>query len=155
MNESIFRLSGMRHHNDDDPVKASRMAKSEKTKLSLRHIRKVHRIKSDALGHCYRAIGDSAWQLLCEIHLHNIDHVTINQAMIEQSMDLTPMIAKRYLEILQTEKLLEISAEDRDGYQNLQLTDFGRLKVLSIIDECAEAFASGFIYSQIREVESD
>lgn len=103
MKESIFRLSNIQHHNDDDLVKTSRTGRTEKTKLSLRHIRKIHQIKSEGLGHCYSVLGDSAWQILCEIHLYNLDHAKINIAKIRQSMALSNSVAKRYLEILQME----------------------------------------------------
>ena len=155
MNECKFQFSEMQHHNDDELVKSSRIGKTEKARLSLQYVRNVHRIKSDTLGYCYRAIGDIAWQLLSEIHLHNIDRVKINQAAIEQSMDLTDEIAKRYLEILQTEMLLEETPQNRDKFQDLQLTDFGQSKVQSIIEECAETFTSIFIYSELSAVETD
>ncbi|MEP2990470.1 MAG: hypothetical protein ABJN65_04560 [Parasphingorhabdus sp.] len=156
MKESIFRSSEIQHHNDDDSVKLSRTGKSEKTKLSLRHIRKVHKIKSDGLGNSYSALGDSAWQILCEIHLHNLDEKKIDIASIQTSMSLSRSIAIRYLEVLKIEMLVEESTvNDQSSHKDLRLTKWGQSKVQAILEECAEAFTSIFTYSQPRAVPSD
>lgn len=149
MKEPIIRSSKIEHQNDDQPIKASRVRKTEKTKLTLRHIRTIHRIKSDNLGDCYHTLGDSAWQILCEIHLRNLDGKKIDIADIARSMPLSLSVTKRYLEILQVESLVGSSAAaDQSSYQDIQLTEFGQSKVQSILEECTESFTSIFIYSQ-------
>ncbi|GAB5489219.1 MAG: hypothetical protein Pars2KO_27890 [Parasphingorhabdus sp.] len=149
MKEIDFRPSEFQHHNDDESVKISRTANVEKTKLSLRHIRKIHRIKSNGLGHCYSALGDTAWQILCEIHLHNIEENKIDITKIKQSVSLNHPIAVRYLKILQTKKLVKTNTVNgQESYQDLYLTEFGQIKVQDILEERAEAFTSIFIYSR-------
>lgn len=149
MKEPVVQLSKIQHQNDDQPIKVSRVGKTEKTKLSLRHIRKIHSIKSDNLGECYQSLGDSAWQILCEIHLHNLDRKRINIADIARSMSLSQSIAKRYLEVLQAEALVEsLMVVDQPSYQDIRLTEFGQSKVQSTLEECTKAIISNFIYSQ-------
>ncbi len=156
MKESFFRLSEIQHHNDDDSVNTGRTGKSEKTRLLLRHIRKVHRIKSEGLGKSYSILGDTAWQILCEIHLHNLDQKNIDIASIQMSLSLSRSIAIRYLEILQVEMLVEeTSANSQSSYRDLRLTKLGQSKVQSILEKCAEAFTSISIYSQPQAVPSD
>lgn len=149
MKEPIIRSSKIEHQNDDQPIKASRVGRTEKTKLTLGHIRKVHRIKSDSLGYCYHTLGDNAWQILCEIHLHNLNGKKLDIVDIARSMSLSLSITKRYLEILQVESLVESSTTvDQSNYREIQLTEFGQSKVQSILEECTESFTSIFIYSQ-------
>ena len=156
MKEYRFKVSETQNHNDDDKIKVARPGKTEKTKLSLRHIRKIHKIKSDRLGYCYSVLGDSAWQILCEIHLHNLDRAKIDIAKVQQSISVSQVIAKRYLDILQTEQLIEKSTVNGHvSYEDLSLTDFGQSKVQSTLEECAEAFTSIFIYSKPCSVASD
>lgn len=157
MKETISPTSEIQHHNDDEAIKSSGIGKSEKTKRSLQHIRKIHKIKSDGLGYCYSILGDSAWQILCEVYLHNLENAKIDIAKIQRSISVSLSIAERYLAVLQAEMLIEKPGVGgrADCYSNLSLTNIGRSKVQSILDECTEAFTSIFIYSQPYSVVED
>lgn len=156
MEECKIGLQEMQRHNDGGAIRINRTGKAEETKLSLRHIRNIHKIKSDGLGYCYSVLGDNAWQILSEIQLYNLENHNINISMIERSLGLSHAITHRYLQVLQAERFLEKSAgSEQSDFDDLQLSDFGQTKVQNILEKCTAIFTSIFIYSEPSAVVTD
>ncbi len=141
--------------NCDNRIEFVKKNRTERTKASLRHIRTIHRIKADGLGPCYRALGDSMWQILCDIYLCDIDGIDFSVSDLERSLKLSATLAERYVAVLVSEAWLEVTASEGDSdSRNLLLTETGRSRVDSILARCTDAFTEGFIYSRPKLVKS-
>ncbi len=148
MKDTVSRGPRFQHDNDDYSITTGQIEYAEQTKLYLKIFRTAHQTKADILGPCYDALGDNAWQILCEIHLHNLEAVPIGIGDIQKSIGLSATITARYLDILRSEQLLRGSGPDgRLDTRNLKLTDFGRSQVAIINKRVGEAIASLFMHS--------
>ncbi|MGB5723766.1 MAG: hypothetical protein WBM39_05075 [Parasphingorhabdus sp.] len=142
--------------NSNDRTKLAIKGRSERTKATLRHTRAIYQIKADGLGDHYKSLGDLMWQILCDIYLRNIDGIDFSVSDLEQSLDLSGRLAKRYIAVLESEALLEATGNDGGSrYRNLLLTELGCSKVQSILDQCTDAFTEGFVYSSPRLVKTE
>lgn len=149
MNEQNLRFVEMHGQNNEDKIKISGMGRSAQNKVSLRHIRKVQRIKAVGIGQCYDALGDVVWQMLCDIYLNNLEEADLSISDLAWSVGVSEPLARRYVAVLQAELFVE---SDKFGsatnLQNLKVTEYGQSKIEEILIDCKKAFTEIFIYSQ-------
>ncbi len=147
--ERNLRLIG--NDNAERSLKIGGVETVEHTELSLLHIRKVHGIKSRALGSIYSSLGDDAWQILCEVRLRNMQGMEISLSHIRESIGLQQSLAIRYVDLLRSENLIaRNTGSGSSAYRNLYLTPLGHSKVDTVLKQSSEAFAAICTCSQPR-----
>ena len=131
---------------DSETLELEKNDPAERVRISLRLVRQIHKIKASSLGESYRSLGDIAWQILCDIYLHNIEGRTCTLSDLGPALDLRPSQLTRYVAILESDHL--IVAAQGDGCsdtRNLCLTELGRKKVGAALGKCSDVLAGSLI----------
>lgn len=115
------------------------MENDHRMKPALLHVRRIEQIKAAHLGQCYSNLGNVIWQILSEIHLHEIDGEQFSGRDLARTMLLPESLAKRLVALLAAEGLIELSENSESTLdRHLSLSQLGVSKVTHIITESAD-----------------